>query len=993
MESDSINVDFHYPEASAVEVEEGIIIKAETLLKGLEGIDSIYSTSFDNYGNIHLRINSDYPMNKAMEKIRNAVDTIESYPSDAREPVISRQEQWARAILITISGPKNLLELKKITEDFRDILLNYNEISQINIWGIPSRQIVLEVSPEKLIRYKLTPDIIVAAVRNSNLNISSGSIITNQERILIRTYGKKYYTQELENISVVSKINGQKVLLREICNIREQWPENVFYSRVNGKRVVLFNVMYNNNEDVVKIAEIVEKEMKKQQKRYRGLVQFETFIRDVDELEERLGTLTQNGLIGLGLVILVLGFFLNVRLSFWVALGIPISFMGMFFIQYLLNITINEMSLFGMIMVIGILVDDGIIIGESIFAKWEREGKKSLEAAIEGTMEVIKPVTVSILTTIIAFIPYFYVYRSLGRYIWQIAAVIIICLLISLIEAAIILPVHLAHSSALQGTPNSRKKVGGLRKISFAFVFFLSDRLYRPFLIFSLRNRWSVLACILAIILVLIGAFQGTHIKSQFFPEIEAPYARINVEVPAGTTADLADKIHKKIIDKALAFGKTKANPAKDIDNAIVSYTSWLNNNELNIFLILVDNEKRDYSVNQFSEEMGEYIGSIPEAENINVKGSGNFGYPISIRFLSTDYQQLHKAKQLLKEELKKIDGVKDIQDDTPIGNKEFVVSLKPKGKALGLSLRDVTSQLRQGFYGEEIMSIQRGRDEVKIWFRFPAEYRKNISQIENLQIMTSLGQYIPFKEIATYTMQRSQTRIRHKDGYRSIKVYANLDYNKNELNVVYKELEDTVIPNVLSQVDGVSRAHGGQKEEVDKMMQSIQFTMGIAVIGIFLILMFLLKSFPQTLMTLLMIPLGFIGAIIGHFIIGIPLSFISFLGGIALGGIIVNDSVVLIDRFNNLANKMPVYDAILQAGMQRFRPIIMTTITTAAGLTPIIFEKSAGGQFLIPMAVSVVFGLLFSTFLTLLMLPSALLALHDLKLIFCRIKKSLAIG
>ncbi len=983
MELDSISINFPYPGASAVEVEEGIIAKAEERLRGMDGIDSIYSTSMDGHGNIYLRINPDFSINRALEKVRTSVNSISSYPSAAEKPHVSRNTRWNRALLLTVSGQDDLYSLKKIVEEFRDELLKSKEISLVNLSGLPQRVISIEISPEKLSRYKLTLNVIAQAIKSTNLNVSSGSILTNRETILIRSYGKKYGARELESIPIVSKIDGQSVLLGDICTIREQWPENILFAKVGGKRIALIHVMYNNNEDVIEIVKVVEAKAKEYEKKYGGLVRFETFIRDVDELEHRLGTLTQNGLIGLVLVIMVLGFFLNIKLSFWVALGIPISFMGMFFIQSLLEITINEMSLFGMIMVIGILVDDGIIIGESIYSQWEREGKSSLQAAVDGTLQVIKPVTISILTTIVAFVPYFYIYRELGKYVWQIAAIIIICLLISLVEAAIILPVHLSHSSAIRKQGQAGQKPNIVRRFNIAIINFLLNRIYKPLLKFSLNYRWSVLAAMTAMILTTVGAFQGMHVKAQFFPEIEAPYARIMVEIPAGTSAAVADRIRNSMIERAMMFGATKADPSQNIDNAIVNEVSWLDKNTINVFLILVKNEKRTYTVNQFSEELGEYIGTIPEAENINVKGSGSFGYPISLRFMSRDYDQLHKAKRLFKAALHKIDGVKDIQDDMPLGNKEIVVVLKPKAKALGLTLLNVTSQLRQGFYGQEIMSIQRGKDELKLWLRFPLEYRTRLDQIENLRIMTPTGEHVPFKEIAAYKMKRGLKRIRHKNGYRSINVYANLDYSKNNLSIVLKELNGTVIPRILSQVEGVTRGFDGQSEEVKKMTDSLKFTMTIALFTMFTILMFLLKSYAQTLLIMLMIPLGFIGAVIGHYVMGIPVSFISFLGVIALGGIIVNDSVVLVDRYNTLAKDNPAFDAIYQAGTQRFRPIVMTTITTAAGLAPLIFDKSSGGQMLVPMAVSVVFGLLFGTFLTLFMLPSALYAFSDVKSLF----------
>jgi multidrug efflux pump subunit AcrB len=631
----------------------------------------------------------------------------------------------------------------------------------------------------------------------------------------------------------------------------------------------------------------------------------------------------------------------------------------MFFVMWALGITINEMSLFGIILVIGILVDDGIIIGESIYTQWEKHGKKPVRAAIDGTLEVMKPVTISIITTIVAFTPYFFFYGMLGKYVWQIGAIVIISLLFSLVEAMIILPAHIAHSRAL--IPDNRDTVlTRMRKKLNTFL------------------QWVVLsAAVFAIILIIAGLFQGSHVRAQFFPAIEPPYARIQVEMPAGTSAEVANTIRYRLIDKAVDFAKEWEAEGKTypIDN----FTSWMNGGVLNIFFVLPSSADRDYSIGEFSEALGEYIGTVPEAENVTVGGWHFGGRPISVRFVSTDYTQLFKAKEMFKDELKKIDGVKDIQDDTPLGNNEFVVQLKPKGKALGFTVRDLTTQLRQGFYGQEVMRLQRSRDELKVWVRFTKDDRVSISQIENLKMRTPTGDYVPFKEVARYKIDRGLRRIRHEDGQRSVTVFADLDFTKNDQAVVLKELEASVIPSVLSSVEGVTREVGGQSEYVDKMVNSIKFSMAIALFVMFTILMFLLKSYMQTLLIMSLIPIGVIGAILGHFVMGIPVSILSFLGIVALAGIIVNDSVVLVYKYNTLLSAgTDVKEALLEAGLARFRPIVLTTITTAAGLAPIILLRSEQGQFLAPMAVSVAAGLIFGTFITLLILPSALFIIND---------------
>jgi len=978
---DRIEVDVPYPGASAIEVEEGIVIKIEENLRGVEGIEKITSNSRDGFGSLDVEITPGYDMNKAIQDIKNSVNSISSYPTDAEKPVVYQTTQWNRAIMLSIYGPDDLFTLKKIVEEFRDELLSTGKISNFRIWGIPDREFSIEVSPQDLIRYKLTINDISQAIRNSNLNLSSGSVLTNQEEILIRTYNKKYQAVDLENIEVTSNIDGQKILLTDICTVQEQWPDNRFYSEYNGKRSVGFNVMYNNNEDVVEIVDITEALAKKYEAKYDGLVHFNTFIKETDDLEERIDLMTQNGILGLVLVIVLLGVFLNTRLSFWVALGIPISLLGMFFVLWVLDISINEMSLFGVILVIGILVDDGIVIGESIYTQWEKHGKTPLRAAIDGTKDVIKPVSISIFTTMVAFMPYFYFYGNLGKYVWQIAAVVIISLGFSLIEAAMILPAHLAHSKALHIEEKSNNFFVRLRKSTDKILDIFLTKIFAKILRFSLEHRWAVSTSIIAIIFIIIGLFQGSHVRAQFFPSIEPPYARIQAEVPAGTSAKVANQIRYDLIDKSFAFGEKWKDSIKTTLDPIQHFTSWMNGGTINIFFVLPKSDKRSYTIAEFSDALSEYIGSVPEAENIIVGGWNFGGTPISVKFQSTDYIQLFKAKEMLKEELKKIDGVKDIRDDTPLGNNEFIVTLKPKGEALGFTLRDLTTQLRQGFYGQEVMRLQRGRDEVKVWVRFTKENRTSISQIENLKVRTPSNEYVPFKEVASFQIKRGLRRIRHENGERSITVFANMDYTKNDQAVVLKELDNVVVPKILSKVEGVTRSYGGQSEEVTKMVNSMTYSMTIALLIMFTILMFLLKSYIETLLVMSLIPLGIIGAVIGHLIIGIPISILSFLGIVALAGIIVNDSVILIDKYNKLLKKGDkIKNALFNAGMTRFRPIVLTTVTTAGGLAPIILLKSEQGQFLVPMAVSVAFGLIFGTFLTLIFLPSTLYVINDVK-------------
>ncbi|MFC1786308.1 efflux RND transporter permease subunit [Candidatus Neomarinimicrobiota bacterium] len=984
VEQPYVTVAVVFPGASPIELEEGIMVKIEEALKGLEGLSEIWSQSHESYGEVTVEVDDSYDMSRAIQDVKNAVNSIASYPAGAEKPIIYQETEWNRAIWLSVWGPDDLFTIKKVIDEFRDDLMRSGKISNTMVWGLPDREISIEISPRDLERFKLTINDIARAVRNSSLNISSGSVLTEQEEILIRTYGKKYNSQEFEDIEIVSGVDGTKIRLVDICTVKEQWPENRFYSEFNGKRAVSFNVMYNNNEDVVEIVETTERIAKQYNEKYAGLITFETFIKETDDLEERMGLLIQNGLIGLTLIMILLSIFLNIRMAFWVALSIPISFLGMFFVIWILGISINEMSLFGMILVVGILVDDGIIIGESIFSQAER-GKSKFKATIDGTLDVIKPVSIAILTTIVAFIPYFYFYGVLGSYVWQIAAIVIVSLCFSLIEAVIILPGHIEHSKALDmaknGIPNKKSIFYRTRKKFDVVLTKISDDSYGRFLKFCLKHRWSVTASTLSIVLIIIGMFQGAHVRAQFFPEMEFPFARIAIEMPAGASEAVADDVRNEVIEKALAYGKILED--EEGINPIENYMSWGGRGDVNIFLDLIPATERDWSVNDFLSDLSDYIGTIPEAENVNIRTPSFGGSPVEVRFLSADYTQLLKAKNLLKEELAKIDGLEDIRDDTPLGNNEFIVTLKPRAEALGFNLREVTSQLRQGFFGQEVMRMQRGRDELRIWVRFNKDDRVSISQIENLRIRTPNGDYIAFKELATFKIERGIETIRRENRQRSVRVRANMDFTKNNLQVVLEELKSTIIPRVLSQVDGVTETAGGQAEYTNKMVNSITFSMTFAIIAIFTILVFLLKSYIQSGLILSLIPLGIIGAVIGHFLMGIPVSILSFLGIVALAGIIINDSVVLLDRYNkNIKSGEDVKDAIFNAGMIRFRPIVLTTLTTAVGLAPLILQKSQQGQWLVPMALAVAAGLIFGTIITLLMLPSALYVVSDLRVL-----------
>lgn len=672
LEISGLSVDISWPGASAREIEESLTIRIEERLKGIEGVERNVSTTGDGYVSFWLEASRDIPLERTIENVKNAVEGLSDYPDGARPPRIAREDGWNRVMLLFIYGPEDLDALQKVADNFRENLLATGQASQINYWGLPGKELVVEITPEKLQEYGLTTEGIAGVIRASSLNGSAGRVVTGEESLEIRAYGRRNTLEELSAVSIPLTIDTPDGRIRstlplgELFSVQEQWPQDAVYTRANGKPAVGFQIMYTNSEDVLAITEAVDREIENAQALYGDLVTYRPFIRDSDQIKERLGTLSWSGLFGLLLVLLVLGLFLNMRLSFWVAFGIPFSFLGLLFIEWLAGITINEMSLFGMIMVLGILVDDGIVIGENIYAHWKEQGKKPLEAAIDGTMEVITPVFISIITTMVAFTPYFFIYGEMGQYTSQIGLVVVLCLAFSLVEAAIILPVHLAHSKALV---NPKEGPNPVRKQLDRFQDWIIKGIYARILRFALKRRGLVLAALTAAMLVLAGALGGNHIKAMFFPEVEMPYSYIEIAFPAGTGAEVVDKVRDNLTEASLDLGATSpwAIPEEGHTNAIKDVLSWGSSQRVYIYFILIPNGERPYSTGAFSAALAERLGTVPEAESVKIGEESAFGgYPISIRFVGSDSEALGRAAELFKEELARIKGVKDIQDDTP---------------------------------------------------------------------------------------------------------------------------------------------------------------------------------------------------------------------------------------------------------------------------------------------------------------------------------------
>ena len=980
---DMIIVEVELIGGSPEEVEEGVVIKIEENIEGIEGIERITSVSRENAARVTVEVMKGEDVDKVLQDIKNAVDRISSFPKYSEKPVIYERKYRDDVMSIVLLGETDLFNLKYVADEMRDELLAMPEISQVTISGLPRLEFSIEVTEADLRRYLLTFDEIASGVAAANINISGGKIETPDEEILIRTWGRKYFANQLYGLVVRGNPDGTVIRLRDIATVKEKWediPDKVYY---NVQNAVKIKIEKTAQEDILAIAKRVKQHLSHFNKTHKNI---QAIVRhdQTTPLEQRLTLLSKNGLIGLVLVITLLGFFLNLRLSFWVSVGIPFSFAGMFIVALLSGITINVISLMGMIIVVGILVDDAIVVGDNIYAHYER-GKPALEAAIEGTCEMVPPVFTSVSTTVVAFLPFFFLDGFLGKFIWNMALVVIASLLFSLVEAFFILPSHLAHSKGLhphKTDPPIRQKIEKC-------IAFLTHRIYAPFLKTALRHKWITVMAPAAFVMMTVGLLRGGFIGISFFPFIDRDTLPVNLSLVAGRQEEDTNRVLERIEKACWQVNQDLKEERSDGCDVILGIMREIGSNDFNetgshtgkLTLQLLDGEMREMDSYLIANRIRDTVSPVPEAQNITYGRFSMFGKPISVSLLGNDFKKLRQTSRLLVEELKNFTALTDITDSEQEGRREVAITLKPRAHALGLKLQDVVGQVRQGFYGQEAQRIQRGRDEIRVWVRYTDQDRTSLGFLEQMRIRTQDGAEYPFSELAEYKTKRSVSHINHLNRQREITVEAALANEETPLLPILQEVQQSVVPRVLSQVEGIKASYEGQSREQGKVMRSIGRAFPIAFVGMFILIILVFRSYAQAGLVFSLIPLGIMGAIWGHGLQGILLNILSLYGLIALTGILVNDSIVLIDRVNrNLLAGQKLYDAVYNASLSRLRPILLTTLTTSIGLAPLIFETSRQAQFLIPMAVSIAYGLLFGTFILLIVLPSGFLALNRVR-------------
>lgn len=994
IDSRIINISVNYPGSAPEEIEEGIILKIEDNLKGLSGIDRVTSVARESGGSITVEIDKDEDIDVMLTEVKNAVDRVPSFPGGMEPLVVSKQEAIRPTLSFALSGENvPLVALKRIAQQIEKDLRMLEGVSQIEISGFPQEEIEIAVSESDLLAYNLSFEDVAQAVARANILSTGGTIKTDAEDYLIRANSRTYYGDALNDLVLRSSKTGQITRLGEVAVIRDQFSETPNALFFNGNVAVNVTVSNTNNEDLLSAAEKINNYIEKFNEKSSN-VQLDAVFDSSITLKQRTNLLLENGIMGIILVLFFLSMFLNIRLAFWVALGLPIAFLGMFMFADQVGVTINVLSLFGMIIVIGILVDDGIVISENIYQHHEK-GKNPVQAALDGTMEVVPPIISAIITTILAFSTFLFLDSRIGEFFGEVSTVVMLTLVVSLVEALIILPAHIAHSKALRDRskdkPKKRKglslffsKMRKINELGDRIMVLLRDKTYAPLLKFALRQQLLSFGILAAILILTIGAIGGNWIRVTLFPSIASDRISIELLMPEGVNPARTDSIISMVEDAAWRvndqFTARQTGNIQVVENIIKRVGPG--NNKASLQVNLLPGEERDFSSPEITNAIRDEVGPVYGVENLTFGSGGNFGgSPISVSLLGNNLEELEAAKEELKQNFQNNPLLKDVSDNDPQGIKEINIKLKENAYALGLDLSEVMRQVRNGFFGAQAQRFQRGQDEIRVWVRYNRENRSSITDLDEMRLVTPSGDRVPFDEIANYEIVRGTESISHLDGMREIRVMADMEDPNGSSTEILADIQENVMPGLLSQYPSISVSYEGQNREAGKLSRSAKGVLPVVLFLIYATIAFTFRSYSQPFLLMVMIPFSVIGVAWGHWLHDFPINVLSALGIIALIGIMVNDGLVLIGKFNAfLRQGMNFNEALFEAGKARFRAIFLTSLTTIAGLAPLLLEKSRQAQFLKPMAISISYGIAMATVLTLLLLPILLSLSNNLK-------------
>ncbi len=1010
IDTDVVTVRVPYLGATPAEVEEGVLVRVEEAIAPIEGIKRIRSVAQEGMGTVVAELDENADDRKVLEDVKSAVDRIETFPAETEKPVVAAGETRRRVITVVLYGDVPERTLKELAERTRDELTELAEISQVETAGVRRYEISVEVSEEALRRHSLSFQQVADAVRRSSLDLPGGAVKTSGGEVLLRTKGQMYRGAEFEGVVVVTRPDGTQLRLADVATVVDGFEESDTSSRFDGLPAALIQVYRVGDEGALDVAAATARYLAEDLgPRLPAGVRVATWDDDSIILRQRIGLLLGNARIGLVLVFLCLALFLNLRLAIWVTAAIPISFLGGLFLMPTFDVTVNMISLFAFIIVLGIVVDDAVVVGESIF-EYLSKGMRPLDAAIRGVREMAVPVSFAVLTTVVSFAPLLYVSGTMGRVMRQIPVVVISVLLVSLVESLLILPAHLAGEGSALGR-RLRLMVApvldGIEAVQARVqkgLKWVVERPYRASLEWALEWRYLTVAIALVSLLLIVGVVAGGLLKFSFMPRIDSDNMIAFLTMPQGTPAEQTDEVLARLEAAALKVAaeldgegvsggrsvirhvaatvgeQPSARGGGPAQSGASSGSGGAHLGEVNVELI--GSESRTVSSTRLVNRWRELVGEVPGAVSLTFQASlFSSGAAISVELAHRDHDTLLRAVERLERAIAEYPGAKDVTNSFLPGKRELKLGLTDEGRTLGLTLADLARQVRAGFYGEEVQRLQRGRDDIRVMVRYPEAERRSLGHVEDMRVRLPGGVEAPFASVATVEEGRGYAAVNRTDRRRVVTVSADVDEAVANANEINAELRATVLPALARDFPGLSFDFEGEQRQQMESLGSLKVNFVVAQLAIFALLAIPFRSYLQPAIVMSAIPFGLVGAVLGHVLMGLDLSLLSLFGMVALTGVVVNDSLIMIDLINReRAEGLSLEQVIRDAGMRRFRPIMLTTATTFLGLAPMILETSLQARFLIPMAVSLGFGIVFATAITLILVPVLYRILEDLR-------------
>ncbi len=975
-ELDIVTITVPYPGASPQEVERGILLAVEEAVEGLDDVDKVTSTAREGVGTVTVEMVEGGNIQRLAQEIKAEVDRISSFPEEAEDPQVTIASHKHSVVSLALYGDQSEGVLREYAEFVRDRLLQEPEITQVELGAVRDYEISVEIPEETLRRYHLTLEEVARRISRASVELPGGAIKTPGGDVLIRMKERRDFGRQFGQIPIITTGDGSRLLLGQIATVTDGFAETDTEATYNGKPAVLIEVSRIGEQTPIEVAEAARRVVSELKQTLPPGLSIDLRNDRSEIYRQRLGLLLKNGYLGLGLVFILLALFLEPRLAFWVSLGIPISFLGSLLFLPMGGVSVNMVSMFAFIVTLGIVVDDAIVVGENIFHH-HQQGKPWPAAAVEGAREISMPVVFGVLTNMVAFVPMFFVPGIMGKVFKQIPVVVICVFAISLVESLFILPAHIGHG-------RSRRAGGAMGRLqefqaAFSRGFLRAvDRFYRPFLGLVLRWRYVSVGIGIAVLILAVGYVRSGRLGFELFPKVESDFAMATATLPFGSAFEKTERVERRLVSDAQKLAAGAGG-----DALVEGIYASIDGNVAQVRVYLTPPDVRPISTAAFADRWRKRVGPVPGIESLRFEsdaGGPGRGAAITVELSHSDLQVLQAASADLAKALSYYPSVVDVDDGFSPGKQQLDFQVLPEARSLGLRAREVAQQVRHAFYGAEALRQQRGRNEVKVMVRLPRKERISEYNLENMILRTPAGGEIPLQNAVSVKRGRAYTNIDRRNGRRVVTVSADVRPRK-KTDLVLKDMTAEILPALQQRYPGLGYSFEGRQADRRESMQALFEGLGVIVLVIYAMLAVPLNSYVQPAIIMVSIPFGIVGAVVGHMIMGYSLSVPSMFGVLALTGVVVNDSLVLIDTANRRRKDgLSAYAAILTSARMRFRPILLTTLTTFGGLTPMIFETSRQARFLIPMALSLGFGVLFATAITLALVPSIYLVVEDFK-------------